>query len=185
MTSRHEHITRLRAILASPASGRVKRRAVRALGKLRGDDDAVAALIEGLEGSDQSIRVDAARALGELRARTAVAALCRLLEGLEAEPNEDVPPAVVWALGEIGDRTAAPTLADLLSRTDEDDFLFMAQREALYALADLGCPEPIRVFADDESRPAELRQEAVEYALPRSIDQSRRRSEQIGPFDGA
>ena len=96
----------------------VARNAARALGKLApASAVAIADLLEVLEDSDDGLREAAARALGELRAEQAVAAICRRLasgpDGAGAnrpgsprlmEPCEDL----LEALGDIG--SASPTV---------------------------------------------------------------------------
>jgi phycocyanobilin lyase alpha subunit len=88
----------------------VARNAARALGKL-GDRRAIPDLLATLEDEDDGLREAAARALGELRAEPAVAALCRRLgSGLQGAgaPRADSPrlqepcEAMLEALGAIG-----------------------------------------------------------------------------------
>ena len=150
------------------ASGRTRARK-RALARLRrlGDEPgAVALLVEVLEGSDQELRPTAARLLGTLKSRDAIPALMAVLSAVDAEGNEDVAPQAAWALGRIGDEQAIPALQSLLENRHDDDFLFFAHREALYALAALGVKAPIERFIADESRPDDLRVEALEDIVP-------------------
>lgn len=146
---------------------RARRKALRRLRRFGDDPRAVDLLVEVLAGSDQALRPKAARLLGESKSPEGVPVLAGVLENATDEPNEDVPPQAAWALGEIGDQRAVPALVSLLANRDDDDFLFMAHREALYALADLGHLEPIEEFIADPTRPEEIRDEATRHILPR------------------
>ncbi|HNV03347.1 MAG TPA: HEAT repeat domain-containing protein [Vicinamibacterales bacterium] len=76
----------------------------------------------------------AARGLGARRARSAVAALVRLVEARTAEPRAAV--SAVRALGQIGDAQAAPALRSLLRDQDVDSNLKLEAIAALGALKD-------------------------------------------------
>jgi hypothetical protein len=65
-------------------------------------------LVDALESPEPSVRVAAARELGERRAREAVEPLCSLLRREEGHVGE----AAVGALAAIGDRRAVPCLID-------------------------------------------------------------------------
>jgi hypothetical protein len=58
------------------------------------------------------------------------------------------------------DPRATEALAALLADRRDDDFYFLAHREAIFALADLGVFEALDQVARDETRDGDLRGEA-------------------------
>jgi beta-lactamase regulating signal transducer with metallopeptidase domain len=100
----------------------VRRNAAWAIGELTNmppgeRDGAVPRLITLLSDADPWVRMAAARALGELRSRTAVPALFTTLGDVEAHVRE----LAVWALSEIKDRRdVAPLCNVLLSDLSSD-----------------------------------------------------------------
>ena len=87
--------------------------------------------IEQLKDRDPDTRVRAAQALGEMRDRTAVAALARALK----DGDQNVRLAAVRALGRIGPRAnaAAPALRHVLTENDAH-----LREEAGWALEKIG-----------------------------------------------
>lgn len=140
---------------------RRRRNAARELGQLS-DNRAVPRLVDILIARDErtEVRIEAAKALGTLGDPRAVEALGRELGAVWAEGNEDLGPQVAWALGEIGDSRAIVPLRDVLERREDDAFFFFIHREALFALAELGCASPVEDVAVDRTRPHDLRDEA-------------------------
>ena len=119
--------------------------AVRAVGKM-GVRDSIPALITLLRDEDPDVRVDAAVALGHLKAAEAVGAL---VENIEGDPMGEVRIEAVKALGGIGAREAVEPLIrcfeaegypelDRLSGNAEYGPWFEVQRQALEALGALG-----------------------------------------------
>ncbi len=103
-------LPRLRASL-SHEDWLVRLHAVEALGKMR-----VSAVVEDLlsvlfNDRDTAVRVDAARALGEIGDARAVEFL------LNAMKDRDIRPKAIEALGRIGDRRAVPTLIQVVTGT--------------------------------------------------------------------
>jgi HEAT repeat protein len=93
----------------------VRRNAAWAIGELTNmppgeRDDAVPRLISLLTDSDAWVRMAAARALGELRPRSAVPALVANLADADARVRE----VTVWALSELKDKRAVAALCNVL-----------------------------------------------------------------------
>jgi HEAT repeat protein len=70
-----------------------------------------------LENSLPSIRLEAARAAGELEIHQAVPELLDLLD----DPDQDVHDAAVWSLSQIGGEGVRETLEQMYEETDDDD----------------------------------------------------------------
>jgi len=80
------------------------------------DEQWIDTLISELESQSPAMRYEAARAAGELEARTAVGTLARLLD----DPDREVQEMVIWALGQIGGKRARSLLADVAAGDDAD-----------------------------------------------------------------
>jgi HEAT repeat protein len=78
------------------------------------DDQWIDTIISELESQLPAMRYEAARAAGELEARTAVGTLARLLD----DPDREVQEMAIWALGQIGGKRARSLLADLAAGDD-------------------------------------------------------------------
>jgi aminopeptidase N len=109
--------------------------AVAALGKLKGDEDVVAALADALR-SDQAwgIRANAADALGRLGSSTASK---QLLEALNTAKEPWVRNRIVSALGDFKDD---PAIVTKLNAIAGDDTSYRARAAALQALGRLKAP---------------------------------------------
>ena len=70
-----------------------------------------------LENSPPTIRLEAARAAGELEIHQAVPELLDLLD----DPDQDVHDAAVWSLSQIGGEGVRETLEQMYEETDDDD----------------------------------------------------------------
>jgi HEAT repeat protein/beta-lactamase regulating signal transducer with metallopeptidase domain len=97
------------------ANASVRRNAAWAIGELTNmppgeRDDAVPRLISLLSDSDAWVRMAAARALGELRNRSAVSTLIATL----ADADGRVRELAVWALSELKDKRAVAALCNVL-----------------------------------------------------------------------
>jgi HEAT repeat protein len=104
-------------------------------------------VISELSSDDPEIRFQAARACGELGAREAVPALCRLV----GDRDMDVRAAAIWALGQIGGDTARRTLEACCE--SEDEFLAACAEEALAEAALTDGVLDITAFAVDDDSP--------------------------------
>jgi len=80
------------------------------------DDQWIDTIISELESQLPAMRYEAARAAGELEARTAVGTLAHLLD----DPDREVQEMAIWALGQIGGKRARSLLADLAAGDDAD-----------------------------------------------------------------
>jgi HEAT repeat protein len=80
------------------------------------DEQWIDTIILELESQLPAMRYEAARAAGELEARSAVGTLARLLD----DPDREVQEMVVWALGQIGGKRARSLLAELAAGDDAD-----------------------------------------------------------------
>jgi len=114
------------------------------------DDQWIDTIISELEAQSPAIRYEAARAAGELEARSAVPALARLLD----DPDTEVQSIAVWALGQIGGDRARKLLTGIAK--GDDEALAEAATEALeemYWMHDSARDLPLFVFdphADEE-----------------------------------
>ena len=70
-----------------------------------------------LENSPPTIRLEAARAAGELEIHQAVRVLMDLLD----DPEQDVHDAAIWSLSQIGGEGVRETLDQMYEETDDDD----------------------------------------------------------------
>ncbi|HHT9117881.1 MAG TPA: HEAT repeat domain-containing protein [Candidatus Hypogeohydataceae bacterium YC38] len=82
-----------------------------------------------------SVRYDAARALGYIRYAPALGDLLRIMV---QDPDWRVKGACAWALGRIGDGSAAPALGKFLTANAADPFASWARTQAAWALSKLG-----------------------------------------------
>jgi HEAT repeat protein len=89
------------------------------------DEQWIDTVISELEAQSPAMRYEAARAAGELEARSAVPTLARLLD----DPDAEVQSMAVWALGQIGGDRARKLLTDIAKGDDEQ--LAEAATEAL------------------------------------------------------
>ena len=92
--------------------------------------------------------------------RAAVGALGKLGDARAVEPlgvalrsaygqDEDLPPLIVAALKELNDPQIPDALISLLFDRRDDAFYFLAHRDALFALAELGVLEPLESVVHD------------------------------------
>jgi HEAT repeat protein len=116
-------------------------------------------LIHLLETGVRRERRAAARALGDLGDPRATQPLGEALFTAYGE-DEDLPVLVVAALRELDAPGVADQLKRLLDDRRDDDFYFMAQREALFDLVDRGELESVERVAGDVTRSSVLRKEA-------------------------
>ncbi|RMF81047.1 MAG: HEAT repeat domain-containing protein [Chloroflexi bacterium] len=104
-----------------------------------GDPAAIPELIKVLKGRPDEVRIEAAKTLGDFKAKEAVPALRRMA----TDPQVNVSTAAVEALGRIGDPSVVPLLGEILEAhqsTVQSHFemihgshygLYLATREAL------------------------------------------------------
>lgn len=116
----------------------------------------VAALLRALTDSVAAVREDAAYALGQLEAQSAVPVLsARLLDDRSAGVRE----MIAWSLGQLERRSATPALSTAVMR----DSAVAVRAMAIWALGQLEDPAAVpalaRVLAEDRS--AELRGRAA------------------------
>jgi len=102
-------------------------------------------LLQGLRSGDRYERKMAAVELGRRKDPRAVEPL---LQAFSREEDKDACVAIIWALGELGDRKAAPTLRHI-ARCHEDAILRESATQALARLAD---PESIEIFIEQGCR---------------------------------
>ena len=100
-----------------------------------GAQDAAIQIVKLLDVTDPTVRAQAAKALGTLRAKAAVP---RLIETARDDPDDVVRSYAVGGLGRIGDDEANPTLEALLS--DNEVWI---RRGAATALAETGSDSAI------------------------------------------
>jgi len=138
----------IRNAYASPDKA-MRASAVFAMGS-SADDQWIATIISELEAQSPAMRYEAARAAGELEARTAVPTLARLLD----DPDAEAQMMAVWALGQIGGDRARKLLTGIAQ--GDDEALAEAATEALQELEgmhDARRDMPLFVFdphADEE-----------------------------------
>jgi hypothetical protein len=102
-------------------------------------------VITELDNPNPEIRLEAARACGELEARAAVSKLAQLLED---DPDSEVQQAAIWALGHIGGAKARQVLEACFN--GDNEVLRMAAGEALDEMNLSGDVISIPLFADEE-----------------------------------
>ena len=122
-------------------------------------DGDVDRLLELLAHGKRRERHAAARALGEMGDERAVEPLIAALAAAYGD-DEDMPPIIVSALGALRGTSAVDAMTTLLANRTDDGFYFLAHREALFALAELGAFEPLEQVSQDETRDRHLRGEA-------------------------
>jgi HEAT repeat protein len=116
----------------------------------------VSALLRTLNDSVAAVREDAAYALGQLEARSAVPMLsARLLDDRAAGVRE----MIAWALGQIGSRAATTPLSSMLLR----DSSAVVRAMAVWALGQLEDPASVTALAHTvrEDQSAEVRGRAA------------------------
>lgn len=143
----------------------VRRRAIVRLLASHGAEEARAPVLAALDDPDPGVRLEAARAAGALRLRSAVP---RLLDWLD-DPDESLRASTAESLGRLGDARAVPGLVRALG-----DATVEVRRAAVAALARLGGHEvlvPILGRLDDPD--VEVRIEAADalatLAAPASV----------------
>jgi HEAT repeat protein len=94
----------------------VRRSAARLLALREGDPNVVRSLIPVLRDPHESVREEAAKSLGKLKAKDAVGPIVEALN----DPNTEVSAALIWAVGEIRDPEAVKRLVPLLSDREEE-----------------------------------------------------------------
>jgi len=102
----------LSALITANAPKFIKIEAMEALGKI-GEERAAEIIIPLLKDDDQEIREAAIEVLGKLKSRDSVPFLIAIL------PKKETRLTTIWALGNIGDKTAIPVLATLLKSDDK------------------------------------------------------------------
>jgi len=113
-----------------------------ALGKLKGNDEAAAALGTALRNDKgRGLRIVAARSLGELGSP---AASKELLDSLSSITEPDLRSAVVQALGTFKDNTE---VAAKLETVAENDNSYRAEAAALQALGKMKCAGAYEILA--------------------------------------
>lgn len=142
----------LEALLADPSlaphlRSQAARAALRSLPRERAAGPLLAMLVAPYE---ESVRVSAARALAGYRLREVVPSLCLVLP--EAPPA--VRPALIDALGLLGDETVEPLLLAALSSADAEE-----KRAAITALARVGT---VRAVGPLRERGGAFSREALE-----------------------
>jgi len=129
-----------RDLIRQLQQGNEEKRAEAAL-LLRHDPKAVPFLLKALrEDVSDEVRLWAAYALGELRARSVVDDLLELLEIRPERPGADIVRRnICWALGNMGDRRAIKPLMKEVERAK----YWGIRREAAFALAKLGAVQAL------------------------------------------
>ncbi|HET9754663.1 MAG TPA: HEAT repeat domain-containing protein, partial [Myxococcales bacterium] len=131
---------------AARTANRTNAKIAQALGKI-GDPRAGPALLRLARASDDSVRLAAVEALGQVRAREAVAELSHLVDDPAAPPV--LTKKAIVSLGQIGDPSAIPALEHgLVLERQGVSFL----PEASFALFVIGEPsvEPLLRIAQDQ-----------------------------------
>ncbi len=144
------------ALLASNAGSRAKVQAIwtqNALMDRAGGFDATAQWIKALQDRDESVRSQAARALGARRTKSAVPALTAAL----VDPAATVRMWAAIALGRVGEKGTAPALFAALD--DPDSYARFAKVQALRAINEW---QPAQSWLD---APSEIARQATLLAL--------------------
>jgi quinoprotein glucose dehydrogenase len=125
--------------------------AIWGLGQLaRTDATQAATLVPFLRDADAEVRAQAAKTLGDVRARAATAALMPLLAGAEARPRF----FAAEALGRIGDKSAIAAIVQMLADNDDRDVYLRHAGSA--ALASLNDPAALAALSTHVSRGARM-----------------------------
>lgn len=115
--------------------------AAAALGKLKGDDEAAAALAQALRGDKSTgVQQTAAEALGEMNSP---AAAKQLLDALDETKEPEVRAAIVQALGTFKD---SPELTAKLESIAKDDPSYRARAAALAAIGRMKTPQAYEIL---------------------------------------
>lgn len=107
-------------------------------------------VLEQLTNASPKIRLEAARAAGELEIRESIDNLIDLLEDV----NDAVRDAAIWALSEIGGEDATNALIDMLGLS-EDEALSSYLSEALDHMAFVDGTRDLLLFDFDDEEPSE------------------------------
>ena len=114
------------AVLDGDKDAMVRASAAEALGKI-GDPGAIPSLVKALSDEYYPVRWDALKALGELKAESALPDIERLAR---TDRQSDCRQAAVIALGKIGGKEVIGTLIDALGDKDESVGYFASQNLA-------------------------------------------------------
>jgi HEAT repeat protein len=129
--------------------------------------EAATVIVPLLQDKLEFVRREAAYSLGETRSRTAVQPLIDLLQ---TEKQAAVRAAAVIALGQIGDQSAVPALAQALSgfsvnkksKKREDQFVMRSAARALGQIGSQAGVEPLISALTDEANSIHIRRAAAE-----------------------
>jgi HEAT repeat protein len=129
--------------------------------------EASALLIPLLQDKEEFVRREVAHSLGETHSRAVVHPLAELLA---TEKEVSVRAAAVLALGQIGDESAVPALAQVLSgvssnkksKKREDDFVMRSAAEALGKIRSRAGVEPLIAALTNEKNQIDTRRAAAE-----------------------
>jgi aminopeptidase N len=141
-----------------------------ALGKMKGDDEAAAALGEALRNDKaRGVREVAAGALGDLNSTLAAK---QLLGALDEEKEPELRASVVQALGSFKE---TPEITAKLESVAKDDASYRARAAALGAIGQMKTPkayETLTVAVDSESPDGFLRDAALRALGPLGDDKA-------------
>lgn len=116
---------------------------IRALGVLGGADSVEALLREFLSSEDEEVLEAVAQALGRTGARRAVRPLKERLQRLPL--GHPLQREIIWALGEIGDRSVIPAMRNLLAHISQEPSILPPLADALARLEDVAAvPQIVR-----------------------------------------
>jgi HEAT repeat protein len=82
-------------------------------------------VISHLDSTDHEVQFEAVRAAGELELTAALEPLANILENFDADP--DIRLAAIWSLSQIGGEFAKNTLQGLISTTEDEDEIELAE----------------------------------------------------------
>jgi len=130
-------------------------------------NEAATLLMPFLKDKLEFVRREAVYSIGETRSRAAVQSLVELLT---IEKEGSVRAAVVSALGQIGDESVVPALAQVLSglspnkksKKGEDDFTMRSAAQALGAIRSRAGVEPLIAALTNETNSLDVRRAAAE-----------------------
>jgi HEAT repeat protein len=130
-------------------------------------DEALTLLLPLLKDKLEFVRREAVYSIGETRRRAAVRPLMELLT---TEKEGSVRAAAVSALGQIGDDSAVPALAHMLSglspnkksKKGEDDFTMRSAAQALGEIGSRAGLEPLIAALTNEANSLDVRRAAAE-----------------------